>query len=92
MKRPGPRRLRCLDDQQPQRLLEQARKAGDQAEAARQQILEHAQRRQDLVLQLYDGGVSVRDIAVHLNVSPTVVQSALVAARGRSRSDHFTYS
>ena len=79
----GRRRLRTMDDAQREELLEQARKAGHDAEQARQWMLGHAQRRQDLVLQLYDGGMSVRDLAHELDVSAAVVQSALVAARTR---------
>lgn len=36
------------------------------------------QHRQAAIRQLRDGGLSVRDVAAHLHVSPAVVQHALV--------------
>jgi DNA-directed RNA polymerase specialized sigma24 family protein len=78
--------LQTLDQAQREQLLERARTAGLAAEDARQRMLEHAAARQDALLELYDGGSSVRDLAHALDVSAAVVQSALTAARGRRGS------
>lgn len=67
-------------------LLALAIDLGEQTERARQQMLELAARRQDAVLDLYDRGVSVRELAAQLGVSAGVVQEHLRQARRRRGS------
>jgi hypothetical protein len=68
----GPHRLQPMDTDQRERLLVHARHAA--AEQARQWMLELAQQRQNLILGMYDGGLSVRDLA-HYSTYPRPVCS-----------------
>lgn len=61
-------------------LVAQAREAGRQVEAARQQMLGHARDRQEAVLAA-SRYLSVRSLARALDCSPAVVQGLLRAAR-----------
>jgi DNA-directed RNA polymerase specialized sigma24 family protein len=62
-------------------LLAGARMAGRTAEAARQTMLEAAAERQRCLLILHNMGMSIRDLARELDVSPTVVAAAIKKGR-----------
>jgi competence protein CoiA len=51
-----------------------------QVETARQQMLELAAQRQQLLLALYDRGLSIRELAGALEVSPAVIAAAIRTA------------
>jgi DNA-directed RNA polymerase specialized sigma24 family protein len=61
--------------------LAEARRHGDLAERARQAMVEHARARRAAIWSAHCAGLSIRRIAAELGCSPTVVQSAVTAAR-----------
>lgn len=74
-------------DLEREQLLEQARILGPQVETARQQMLKLAAQRQQLLLELYDRGMSIRELAGALEVSPAVIATAIRTARGAAGHD-----
>lgn len=74
------------------KLLEQARSLGPQVETARQQMLELAAQRQHLLLELYDRGMSIRQLAGALEVSPAVIATAVRTARAAPAPDRINES
>lgn len=67
------------------KLLEQARSLGPQVETARQQMLELAAQRQHLLLELYDRGMSIRQLAGALELSELLgLADGVGSARPRS--------
>jgi DNA-directed RNA polymerase specialized sigma24 family protein len=64
-----------------EQLLEQARELGERVEATRQQMLDLAAERQRVIHELYERGMSVRELAAALEVSPAVVSAAMRAGR-----------
>lgn len=85
--RPGPRRPLELTEAQHRDLLDRAREAAERTEAARQAMLAAGAERHQAILGLVDGGVSLRDAAAELGVSPSVVQQAVRLARARAAED-----
>lgn len=79
--RPGPSRPVTLTDRERDELLTAAREHGRQVERLRQDMLRAARARQATLLQLHDGGLSVRQIAAALDVSAAVVAHAIATAR-----------
>lgn len=84
MSRPGPRRPLELTEAQHRDLLARALEAGERTEAARQAMLAAGAERQQAILALVDGGLSLRDVAAEIGVSPSVVQQAVELARARA--------
>jgi transposase len=70
-----------------EQLLEQARDLGWRVETARLEMLELAAQRQNLLLTLYSRGMSIRELAAALKVSPAVVAAAIRTARAATAGE-----
>jgi DNA-binding NarL/FixJ family response regulator len=84
--RRGPSRPVLLTADARARLVAEATAAASDIEAARQAMGAAAERRQEAILALRDGGLSVRQVAAELGVSAAVVQGAITGARRRGAS------
>lgn len=77
----GPRRPLTASAEAAAGLLETARRLSTLVEYHRQLMLSAAAARQETLAQLYDAGLSVRQLAAALQLSPTVVADAIRAGR-----------
>ena len=73
----GPRRPITAPAETVARLLQEARHASTLVEYHRQLMLAAAVHRQSAIAELHSAGLSVRQLAGALKVSPAVIQSAL---------------
>jgi DNA-binding NarL/FixJ family response regulator len=80
----GPRRPLTADAADIARWVDQARQLGRETESARKRLQAAAQQRQALLARLHAVGMSHREIADSLGLSPTVIAHALAEARRRS--------
>lgn len=80
----GPRRPLVQPEEQVQAWVQEARERGQRVAAAQAVVGEEARGRQDVLARLYDAGMSFREIAANLDLSPAVVSGAVDAARRRA--------
>lgn len=85
--RRGPHRPLTLDADARAQLVAAAKRAAERIEEHRTGIATAAADRQDAILALSVGGLSVRQIATELGVSHGVVQAAIKEARKHSGSE-----
>ena len=82
-RRRGPSRPVTLTPGKRAQLVRRAQAALAKQDRAREAMSAAAAERQAAILELADGGLSVRDIAADLGVAPASVQAALTEARRR---------
>lgn len=79
--KPGPKRAVTASPAELDQLVDAARQLGQRTEAARQQMLALSAERQKAILAVHNAGLSIRETAAALQVSPEVVATAVRRAR-----------
>lgn len=81
----GPRRALTASAAEIAGWVAQARRLGQESELAREQVQAAARGRQLLIARLYAAGLSHRELAEALGVSPTVIAQVLARSRTPTR-------